>query len=283
MPETPTPSVIGEDSAVQIHPQAIVDPSAELAAGVVIGPGAVVGPGVRIGAKTWIGPHVVLDGRLTIGVSNRIFPGACLGQEPQDLKYRGAPTEVVIGDHNTIRECVTINRATEEGEVTRIGDHNLLMAYCHLGHNCLLGNGIVMSNGIQVAGHVEIEDRAVIGGCLGIHQFVHIGGLAMVGGMTRVDRDVPPYCLVEGHPGRVRGLNRVGLRRRGLDQSYGGEELRQLQEIWTLIYRSDLVIAESLRQARQRPLMQAADHLCSFLEASISKGRRGPMPAAGGR
>lgn len=283
MPETPTPSVIGEDSAVQIHPQAIVDPSAELAAGVVIGPGAVVGPGVRIGAKTWIGPHVVLDGRLTIGVSNRIFPGACLGQEPQDLKYRGAPTEVVIGDHNTIRECVTINRATEEGEVTRIGDHNLLMAYCHLGHNCLLGNGIVMSNGIQVAGHVEIEDRAVIGGCLGIHQFVHIGGLAMVGGMTRVDRDVPPYCLVEGHPGRVRGLNRVGLRRRGLDQSNGGEELRQLQEIWTLIYRSDLVIAESLRQARQRPLMQAADHLCSFLEASISKGRRGPMPAAGGR
>lgn len=283
MPETPTPSDIGEEPVVQIHPQAIVDPNAELAEGVVIGPGAVVGPGVRIGAKTWIGPHVVLDGRLTIGVSNRIFPGACLGQEPQDLKYRGAPTEVVIGDHNTIRECVTINRATEEGEVTRIGDHNLLMAYCHLGHNCLLGNGIVMSNGIQVAGHVEIEDRAVIGGCLGIHQFVHIGGLAMVGGMTRVDRDVPPYCLVEGHPGRVRGLNRVGLRRRGLDQSNGGEELRQLQEIWTLIYRSDLVIAESLRQARQRPLMQAADHLCSFLEASISKGRRGPMPAAGGR
>jgi UDP-N-acetylglucosamine acyltransferase len=242
-----------------------------------------VGPDVRIGAGTWIGPNVVLDGRLTIGCHNRIFPGACLGQEPQDLKYKGAPTEVVIGDHNTIRECVTINRATEEGEVTRIGDHNLLMAYCHLGHNCLLGNGIVMSNGIQVAGHVEIEDRAVIGGCLGIHQFVHIGGLAMVGGMTRVDRDVPPYCLVEGHPGRVRGLNRVGLRRRGLDQSNGGEELRQLQEIWTLIYRSDLVIAESLRQARQRPLMQAADHLCSFLEASISKGRRGPMPAAGGR
>jgi UDP-N-acetylglucosamine acyltransferase len=283
MPETPSPSVISEDSAVQIHPLAVVDPRAELAEGVVIGPGAVVGPGVRIGANSWIGPHVVLDGRLTIGSSNRIFPGACLGQEPQDLKYRGAPTEVVIGDHNTIRECVTINRATDEGEVTRIGDHNLLMAYCHLGHNCLLGNGIVMSNGIQVAGHVEIEDRAVIGGCLGIHQFVHIGGLAMVGGMTRVDRDVPPYCLVEGHPGRVRGLNRVGLRRRGLDQSNGGEELRQLQDIWTLIYRSDLVIAESLRQARQTDLLPAADHLCSFLEASISKGRRGPMPAAGGR
>jgi UDP-N-acetylglucosamine acyltransferase len=283
MPETPSTSLISEDRPVQIHPLAAVDPRAELAEGVVIGPGAVVGPEVTIGARTWVGPHAVLDGRLTIGADNRIYPGACLGQEPQDLKYRGAPTEVVIGDQNTIRECVTINRATDEGEMTRIGDRNLLMAYCHLGHNCLLGNDIVMSNGIQVAGHVEIEDRAVIGGCLGIHQFVHIGGLAMVGGMTRVDRDVPPYCLVEGHPGRVRGLNRVGLRRRGLDQRQGGEELRQLQDIWTLIYRSDLVIAESLKQARAQELLPAADHLCSFLEASISQGRRGPMPAAIGR
>ena len=157
------------------------------------------------------------------------------------------------------------------------------MAYCHLGHNCLLGNGIVMSNGIQVAGHVLIEDQAVIGGCLGIHQFVHIGGMAMVGGMTRVDRDVPPYCLVEGHPGRVRGLNRVGLRRRGLDRKDQGQEIKQLQDIWSLLYRSDHVIAEGLRLARQRPLMPLADHLCTFLEGSISQGRRGPMPAVGAR
>ncbi len=272
-----SPSMTAERPA-EVHPSAVVDPRAELDYGVVIGPGTVVGPEVKIGAQTWIGPNVVLDGRIVIGSRNKIFPGACLGLEPQDLKYRGAPTEVVIGDGNTIRECVTINRATDEGEKTSIGDGNLLMAYCHLGHNCELGNGIVMSNAIQVAGHVVIEDRAVIGGCLGIHQFVHIGGLAMVGGMTRVDRDVPPYCLVEGHPGRIRGLNRVGLRRSGIDKKERGE-LRQLQEIWTLLFRSEHVIAEGIELARKKHLMPAAEHLCEFMQASIQKGRRGPMPA----
>ena len=270
-------------SPTQIHPTAVVDAKAELAPGVVIGPGAVVGPEVSIGSNSWIGPNVVLDGRLSLGRDNRVFPGACLGLEPQDLKYRGAPTEVVIGDGNTIRECVTINRATEEGERTVVGDRNLLMAYCHLGHNCELGNGIVMSNAIQVAGHVIIEDRAVIGGCLGIHQFVHVGSMAMVGGMTRVVRDVPPYCLVEGHPGRVRGLNRVGLRRSGLADRNGGEEFRQLQEIWSLVYRSDLVIAQALEQARGQELLPAATQFCSFLEASTGQGRRGPMPATTNR
>jgi len=270
-------------SATQIHPSAVVDAKAELASGVVIGPGAVVGPDVVIGANTWIGPNAVLDGRLQLGRDNRVFPGACLGLEPQDLKYKGAPTEVVIGDGNTIRECVTINRATDEGERTVVGDRNLLMAYCHLGHNCELGNGIVMSNAIQVAGHVIIEDRAVIGGCLGIHQFVHIGSMAMVGGMTRVERDVPPYCLVEGHPARVRSLNRVGLRRSGLADREDGRELKQLQEIWTLLYRSDLVLAEALQQAKALDLLPAAAHLCGFLEASIAQGRRGPIPASSSR
>ena len=271
------------DKPIEIHPSAVVDPKAELASGVVIGPGAVIGPDVVIGANSWIGPHAVLDGRLTLGRDNKVFPGACLGLEPQDLKYRGADTEVVIGDGNTFRECVTINRATEDGERTVVGHHNLLMAYCHLGHNCELGDNIVMSNGIQVAGHVVIEDRAVVGGCLGIHQFVHIGGMAMVGGMTRVDRDVPPYCLVEGHPGRVRGLTKVGLRRSGLAARHDGAEFKQLQEIWTLLYRSDLVIAEGLKLARQQTLLPAAEHLCGFLEASIGPKRRGPLPAQGGR
>jgi len=270
---------ISTERSTQIHPKAVVDPRAELNQGVIVGPGAVVGPEVKIGSNTWIGPNVVLDGRLTLGAQNRVFPGACLGQEPQDLKYRGAPTEVVIGDGNTIRECVTINRATNEGELTRIGNHNLLMAYCHLGHNCVLGDGIVMSNAIQVAGHVVIEDRAVIGGCLGIHQFVHIGSLAMVGGMTRVDRDVPPFCLVEGHPGRIRSLNRVGLHRSGLEQSKDGVEMQQLQEVWSVLFRSDNVIAEGLRQAKERTLMASSQHLCEFIEASIQKGRRGPMPS----
>ncbi|WP_320674201.1 acyl-ACP--UDP-N-acetylglucosamine O-acyltransferase [Prochlorococcus sp. MIT 1341] len=274
------PLSVKTDGATEIHSSAEVDSRAEIESGVIIGPGAVVGPDVHIGANSRIGPHVVLDGRLTIGSNNRIFAGACLGLEPQDLKYRGAPTEVVIGDENTIREYVTINRATDEGEQTKIGDRNLLMAYCHLGHNCELGNGIVMSNSIQVAGHVVIEDRAVIGGCLGIHQFVHIGGLAMVGGMTRVDRDVPPYCLVEGHPGRLRGLNRVGLRRSGLDHIEDGGELRQLQEVWTLLFKSDHVMSEALTHARKQHLMPASSHLCDFVEASIQNGRRGPMPAS---
>ncbi len=277
MSEILKPASLNVDKPINVHPLAVVDPKAELAEGVVIGPGSVVGADVRVGKDTWIGPNVVLDGRLTIGAQNKIFPGACLGQEPQDLKYKGAPTSVVIGDGNTIRECVTINRATEEGEETRIGNGNLLMAYCHLGHNCLLGNRIVMSNGIQVAGHVKIEDKAVIGGCLGIHQFVHIGGLAMVGGMTRVDRDVPPYCLVEGHPGRLRGLNRVGLRRSADDRLNG--ELKQLQEIWILLFRSGNVLAQGLEIAKQKDLMPASQHLCEFLEASMRKGRRGPMPS----
>ncbi len=265
------------ERTVQVHPSAVVDPRAELAKGVVIGAGVVIGPEVKIGPDTVVGANAVLDGRLKIGSSNKIFPGACLGLEPQDLKYKGAPTEVVIGDGNTIRECVTINRATDEGEQTKIGNGSLLMAYTHIGHNCDIGNSVVISNSVQVAGHVLIEDRAVIGGCLGIHQFVHVGCLAMVGGMTRVDRDVPPYCLAEGHPGRLRGLNRVGIRRSGLD-SKDSKEFQQLIEIWNLFYRSGHIYTKGLELANEYELMPAAQKLCSFIESSIAKGRRGPMP-----
>ncbi|MFM7086926.1 MAG: acyl-ACP--UDP-N-acetylglucosamine O-acyltransferase [Cyanobium sp.] len=265
--------------ASSVHPTAVVDPRARLGAGVQIGPFAVIGPDVEIGDGCRIGPHVVIDGRVRMGRGNRIFPGACIGLEPQDLKYDGAPTEVLIGDENTIRECVTINRATHEGESTCLGSGNLLMAYSHLAHNCQLGDRIVIANGVAVAGHVVIGDRAVIGGVLGIHQFVQIGTLAMVGGMSRIDRDVPPFLMVEGHPGRVRGLNRLGLRRSGLAERDGGAQLRQLQELWTLLYRSDLVLAEALRQARSQPLLAAAEELIAFLEASLAPGRRGPLPA----
>ncbi len=262
---------------IQIHQFADVSPLAEIEEGVVIGSGTFIGPNVHIGAHTSIGSNVVIEGKVDIGSGNKIFPGACIGLEPQDLKYKGAETQVLIGNRNTIREYVTINRATYEGEKTIIGDDNLLMAYCHLGHNCELKNGVVMSNSVQVAGHVIVEDRAVIGGCLGIHQFVHIGYLAMVGGMTRVDRDIPPFCLAEGHPGRLRGLNRVGIRRSGLDAD-NPEEFRELQEIWNLLFKSDCVISKGLLLARSKKLMSSADKLCSFLEASIQKNRRGPMP-----
>jgi UDP-N-acetylglucosamine acyltransferase len=265
--------------ATSVHPTAVVDPRARLGSGVVIGPYAVIGAEVEIGDGSRVGPHAVIDGRVRMGRDNRIFPGACIGLEPQDLKYDGAPTEVVLGDGNTIRECVTINRATHEGEQTCVGSGNLLMAYSHLGHNCQLGDRIVIANGVAVAGHVVIGDRAVIGGVLGIHQFVHIGTLAMVGGMSRIDRDCPPFMTVEGHPGRVRGLNRIGLRRSGLAELDGGAQLRQLQDIWQLIYRDERVLADALREARRQTLLPPADELCRFLEASIGPGRRGPLPA----
>ena len=262
---------------VVVHPNAYVDSSAELHDGVSIASGAIVGPNVIIDSGTQIGPNSVIEGKTKIGKNNKVFPNVFIGLDPQDLKYQGASTEVIIGDNNTFRECVTINKATEEGEKTIIGNNNLLMAYTHIGHNCELGNGIVLSNSVQVAGHVKVEDYAIIGGCLGIHQFVHIGYLAMIGGMTRVDRDVPPFCLAEGHPGRLRGLNRVGIKRSGLMDNKDFD-LKLLQNTWNLLFKSNEVISHSLEIAMRRELDLSSSKLCDFLKDSISSGRRGPMP-----
>ena len=261
-----------------VHPNAFVDSSAELYDGVSIASGAIIGPNVVIDSGTQIGPNAVIEGKTKIGKNNKVFPNVFIGLEPQDLKYKGASTEVVIGDNNTFRECVTINKATDEGEKTIIGNNNLLMAYTHIGHNCELGNGIVLSNSVQVAGHVKVEDKAIIGGCLGIHQFVHVGYLAMIGGMTRVDRDVPPFCLAEGHPGRLRGLNRVGIKRSGLIENKEFD-LKLLQDKWNLLFKSNDVISVSLEIAMKEKLDLSSTRLCNFLKDSISKKRRGPMPS----
>ncbi len=262
----------------KVHPNAFVDSSAELHDGVSIASGAIVGPNVIIESGTKIGSNAVIEGKTKIGKNNKIFPNVFIGLEPQDLKYQGASTEVIIGDSNTFRECVTINKATDEGEKTIIGNNNLLMAYTHIGHNCVLGNGIVLSNSVQVAGHVKVEDNAIIGGCLGIHQFVHVGHLAMIGGMTRVDRDVPPFCLAEGHPGRLRGLNRVGIKRSGLMENKEFD-LKLLQNTWNLLFKSNDVISISLEMAMKGKLDLSSTKLCNFLQDSISKNRRGPMPS----
>jgi len=264
-------------NGVKVHPNAFVDSKAELHDGVIISQGAIVGPDVTIGRGTEIGPNAVITGRTQLGINNKVFPNVFIGLDPQDLKYKGASTEVIIGDNNTFRECVTINKATDEGEKTIIGNNNLLMAYSHLGHNCELGDGIVMSNSVQVAGHVKVEDKAIIGGCLGIHQFVHIGYLAMIGGMTRVDRDVPPFCLAEGHPGRLRGLNRIGIKRSGLMDNKDFD-LKTLQSTWNLVFKSSNVISEALDLAIKSKLDISSKKLCDFLKESISKERRGPMP-----
>ena len=262
---------------VKVHPNAFVDPNAELDDGVIISQGAIVGPDVTIGKGTEIGPNAVITGKTKIGINNKVFPNVFIGLDPQDLKYKGDSTEVIIGDNNTFRECVTINKATNQGEKTIIGNNNLLMAYCHIGHNCELGNNIVLSNSVQVAGHVMVEDKAIIGGCLGIHQFVHIGYLAMVGGMTRVDRDVPPFCLAEGHPGRLRGLNRIGIKRSGLMDNKDFD-LKLLQSTWNLLFKSNNVISDALDIATKGQLDLSSRKLCNFLQDSISKQRRGPMP-----
>jgi UDP-N-acetylglucosamine acyltransferase len=261
-----------------IHPTAVIHSGAELHPTVQVGAYAVIGSQVKVGAGTIIGPHVVLDGCTDIGDRNRIFPGAAIGLEPQDLKYDGSPTLVKIGNDNLIREYVTINRATALGEATVIGNSNLLMAYVHVGHNCVIENRVVISNSTAIAGHVRIESRATISGVLGIHQFVHIGRLAMVGGMSRINRDVPPYMLVEGNPARVRSLNLVGLKRAGLSVEEGGSILRSLKKAFHFLYRSGLTLSQAIEQFDLLPDSEPLRHLRQFLLLTQLPERRGVIP-----
>ena len=267
-----------------IHPTAVIHPGATLHPTVKVGPYAVIGEKVTIGPETDIGAHVVIDGHTEIGTGNQIFPGAVIGIEPQDLKYDGSVSLVKIGDNNRIREYVTINRATHAGEVTEIGDDNLLMAYVHVAHNCVIGNQVIIANAVALAGHVEIESNAVIGGVLGIHQFVHIGRYAMLGGMSRIDRDVPPYMVVEGNPCRVRGLNTVGLRRAGITDTNQGRLYRELKEAHRLLYRSGLPLKEALASLDSWSENEHVRHLQVFLSTSSAEaGRRGPMAGISGK
>lgn len=263
-----------------IHPTAVVHPGAEIHPTAQIGPYAVIGERVRIGAGTQIDAHVVVDGWVEIGDRNHIFPGAAIGLDPQDLKYDGDPTLVKIGHDNRIREFVTINRATKAGEMTQIGDSNLLMAYVHVAHNCLLKNGIVIANAVSLAGHVEIESRAVIGGMAGFHQFVRVGELAMVGAMSRIDRDVPPYMLVEGSPPRVRSLNLVGIRRSGVTELEDGAVYTALKQAHRILFRSGGgVKAENLRELEPLLHHKMVRHLYHFVkDATQDTKRRGLIP-----
>ncbi|MBE7385320.1 MAG: acyl-ACP--UDP-N-acetylglucosamine O-acyltransferase [Leptolyngbya sp. SIO1E4] len=261
-----------------IHPTAVIHPGATLHPSVKVGPYAVIGEKVTIGPETEIGAHVVIDGHTEIGARNQIFPGAVIGIEPQDLKYDGSISLVKIGDDNRIREYVTINRATRAGEATVIGNNNLLMAYVHVAHNCVIGNQVIIANAVALAGHVEIEANAVIGGVLGIHQFVQIGRFAMLGGMSRIDRDVPPYMVVEGNPCRVRGLNTVGLKRAGITEANRGQVFRELREAYRLLYRSETPFQEALVALQSWPDNEHVQHLRQFLDQSYQQsGRRGPM------
>ena len=227
----------------QIHPTALVDPAAELDPSVTVGPYSVIGPHVRLGAGTSVGPHVVIEGRTTIGQGNRIFQFASIGAISQDMSYGGEPTELVIGDRNTIREFCTINLGTmKEDGVTRVGSDNWIMAYVHIAHDVRLGNHTVLANAATLAGHVHVGDWAVIGGLSGVHQFVHIGAHAMIGFQGHVAQDVPPFMTVDGNPLAVRAVNVTGLRRR----DFSAERVSVIRQMHKLLYRDGLSLEQAV-------------------------------------
>lgn len=221
-----------------IHPTAIVNPDARIDPSAEVGPWCTIGPMVRIGARTRLMSHVVVDGWTTIGEDNTIFPFAVLGAVPQDLKYKGEKTELIIGNHNTIRESATLNLGTVGGGgVTKVGDHNLIMAYSHLGHDCIVGDHCILANYAGLAGHVTIEDYAIIGGMAGVSQFVRVGAHAYIGGFTGLERDVPPFVVAMGtRPTKINGCNIVGLRRRGVPT----ETIQKINEAVKLWNRPDV-------------------------------------------
>ena len=258
-----------------IHPGATLHPS------VTVGPYAVIGEQVTLGANTVVSAHVVIDGNTNIGERNKIFPGAAIGLEPQDLKYDGSTSPVKIGDDNLIREYVTINRPTLVGEITVIGHGNLLMAYSHVAHNCILHDHVIIGNSVALAGHVHIESYARVSGLSGVHQFVHIGQHAMVAGMTRIERDVPPYMIVEGNPSRVRRLNQIGLQRAGVLDKTEGQLYKELKQAYRILYRSGLTLAEALLKLEAEFSENShIQHLRRFLQASTQENRRGAISGA---
>jgi UDP-N-acetylglucosamine acyltransferase len=252
-----------------IHPTAIVHPGARLGEGVQIGPYCVVGEHVEVGAGTRVGAHVILTGHTRIGRDNRIFPGACIGEEPQDKKYGGEPTRVQIGDRNTIREFCTINAGTvQEHEVTRVGDDNWIMAYAHIAHDNIIGNRTVIANSVQLAGHVAIEDWVILGGGTLVHQFCRVGAHAFTAGGSVVLRDVPPYVMAGGNSAQPHGINSEGLKRRG----FSPESIERIRRAYKTLYRSGLSFEEAKQAlaeaAANAPELQV---LTAFL-ASSSRG-----------
>jgi len=229
---------------MKAHPTAIIHPNAKLACSVTVGPYSLIGENVELGEDCEVRSHCVLEGNTRFGKGNRIFPWACVGLAPQDLKYHGEPTQVEIGDGNTLREFITIHRATEAGDgVTRIGSHNLLMAYVHIAHNCHLGSHIIMANGASLAGHVEIQDHASVGAFCGIHQFCRIGAYCFLGSYSVVNQDILPYSKTSApRPLNVLGANRVGLERRGLS----ADDLKELERAFRLLSRSKLNTTQAL-------------------------------------
>jgi UDP-N-acetylglucosamine acyltransferase len=257
----------------RIHSTALVDRTSELADDVEVGPYSVVGARVRIGAGTVLGPHVVISGRTTIGRGNRFFPFCSIGGAPQDKKYAGEDTELVIGDGNTVRECCTISLGTAQGGgVTRIGSDNWIMAYAHIAHDCVVGDHTILANNATLAGHVTVGDWVVIGGLSAVHQFCSVGPHAMAGGGSIVLRDIPPYVMCNGNPAEPHGINTEGLKRRGFE----AETINLLRRAYKLLYKEGMTTVEAVSalaaMAVEHPASAAA---IGLLKEFVGNSQRG--------
>ena len=254
---------------MKAHPTALIDSQAKIACSVTVGPYSVIGPGVELGEDCEVLSHVVLGGPTRMGKGNRVFPYASIGLQPQDLKYGGEPTWLEVGDENIFREFVTVHRGTAEGGgVTRIGSHNLLMAYVHIAHDCRLGDHVIMANGASLAGHIEIGSHATVGPFCGIHQFTRIGAYSFLGAYTVVNRDVLPYSKTTApRPMEVLGANRLGLERRGLSK----EDVAELERAFRLLCRSKLNTSQALEAIEAQGLR--SEHVRALVEFIRSSER----------
>ena len=248
-----------------IHPSAVVHPKARVGTGCEIGPYCVIGEHVELGAECKLHSHVVINGHTKLGARNEIFPFASIGLKTQDLKWKGGITRTEIGDENTFREYVTIHSATGDGEVTKVGSNNHILAYCHLAHNVTLGNRIIMSNVATLAGHIMVEDCAVIGGLAAVHQFCRIGRMAIIGGCSKVVQDVPPYMMADGNPASTRFVNKVGMERNGVSE----EAQAALKAAYKILFREGLTIPNALEKIEKEwPNIPEIKHLVQFIRGS---------------
>ncbi len=252
-------------SAPQIHPTAIVDPAAKIGEGVFIGPYCIVEAGVELGDRCRLQHHVTLCGPSKIGADNQFYAYGSIGQKSQDLKYKGEPTYLEIGEGNCFREFVTVHRGTEPGALTKIGKGGNFLAYSHIAHDCVVGDRVIFSNNGTLAGHVVVEDCAVIGGLTAIHQFCRIGKHALTGGCSKIVQDVPPFMIADGNPALVRGINQVGMERAG----FAPETIREIREAYRLIYRSKLNVKQAEEKIRETPgRTPEIEHLLNFIATS---------------
>jgi UDP-N-acetylglucosamine acyltransferase len=255
-------------SDAQIHPTAIVDPSAQIGAGTVVGAYCMIGPNVVLGENCWLQHHVTLCGPMRAGASNKFYAYCSIGQQTQDLKYKGEPTYLEIGDENTFREFVTVNRNTTSEGKTQVGSRGHFLAYSHIGHDCIVGNEVVFSNNGTLAGHVQVGDNAVMGGLTAVHQFCRIGRFAITGGCSKIVQDVPPFMIADGNPAEIRGVNVVGLERK----NFAAENVKLIKEAFRLIYRSKYNTAQAIEAIRKE--LSQTEEIAQIVDF-IDKSERG--------